>query len=88
MCVMFHSSWVAAPVDYLLGHERRRVGREEERLLKKFRKAHAAHGVAGRLLERMSLLRTSSFSQTWRKSERPELANLELRIQQSNANNV
>ena len=38
MCVMFHSSWVAAPVDYLLGHERRRVGRDEERIIKRFRK--------------------------------------------------
>ena len=40
MCVMFHDSWIAPAVDYLLGHERRRVGKDEERLLKQFRKAH------------------------------------------------
>ena len=38
MCVMFQGSWIAPAVDYLLGHERRRVDRDEERLLKKFRK--------------------------------------------------
>ena len=27
-----------SPGDYLLGHERRRVGRDEERILKRFRK--------------------------------------------------